>query len=342
MKKDSKQKVLVGMSGGVDSAVTAFLLKKEGFSPIGIFIKTWNEDLCISDNNQDKIREICDIIDIPFYTIDAKDEFKRKIVNSFIRDYKKGITPNPCVTCNREIKFNILIDSMSAFDAGYIATGHYAQKIETSPGNFVLKKGVDENKDQSYFLWNIKKEWLKNILFPLGQYTKKEVRSIAKKNKLPVFEEKESQEVCFINDSITNFLDKNIKPSPGEIIDDEKNVIGQHEGLFHYTIGQRKRIGLSGGPYYVLSKKIKDNVLIVTKDKNKLPQKEFSFGNANFLDNVSFPFDAEVKIRYNTNTTKATVEKNKVIFSTMQRAITPGQSVVFYKNDNLLGGGIIK
>jgi tRNA-specific 2-thiouridylase len=331
----AKKNVIVGVSGGVDSSVTLFLLKKMGYLPIGVFIKF--SELSSSE----KAEEVCNFLKVPFHIIDVQEEFKKKVISAFLDDYEKGITPNPCVVCNREVKFKTLFENLSKFGGHYVATGHYVRIKEKENAGFEILKGVDSRKDQSYFLWDIKKEWLGQIIFPLGHFEKKDVRKIALKNNLPTAKQKESQEVCFIDGDISSFLGKYLKATPGNIVEGDRTLIGQHKGLFNYTIGQRKRIGLSGGPYYVLSKNIKKNELVVTKDKKDLFSKELFFKDANFFKKISFPFEAEVKIRYNTKQVEGVVYEDKVVFTSPQKSVTAGQSVVFYKKDKLLGGAVI-
>jgi len=345
--------VAVGLSGGVDSSVAAYLLKKRGFSVVGVFMRFWSEkgeNKCCDSKGEEKARRVAGKLDIPFYVINLEEDFKKKIVDSFFSDLKKGETPNPCTLCNREIKLKALFDNLATFGADYVATGHYARlrreirnpKFEIRKNECKLLKGRDRSKDQSYFLWNLKKEWLSKILFPLGGYKKEEVRDKAKKIKLPTASAQESQEICFIPDDMTSFLKRNIGESPGEIVDTEGKKLGEHKGLFYHTIGQRKGLNLSGGPYYVLEKRKKDNKLVVTKEKRDLFRKELSFKNANFFSKPSFPFRAKAKIRYGERGGGALVEKGKVIFSSPREAVTPGQSVVFYKGEELIGGGVIK
>ncbi len=325
--------VVVALSGGVDSSVAVALLKEQGFSVIGVFMRFCSEEV---SSGGTKANEVAKALNIPFYVLDVRNEFKKKVIDSFLSSLKKGVTPNPCVICNREIKFGILFKKLGDYKADYLATGHY---VKLKEGKLFIAK--DKNKDQSYFLWRIKKEWLDKLTFPLGDYEKKETRKIAKKFKLSTLEEKESQEICFIPDDISSFLKRNFPDSPGKIINTFGEVIGEHNGLFNYTIGQRKGLGFSGGPYYVLNKDVKKNNLIVTKNEKELSRKELFYAEENFFQDISFPFNGKVKIRYRSNPIDAVVEKEKVVFSHKQRAVTPGQSVVFYKNEELLGGGII-
>jgi len=338
----------IGLSGGVDSSVAAYLLKKEGFSVVGVFMRFWSEEKenrCCSNKGEERARKVAGKLGIPFYVINLEEDFKKKVVDSFFSGLRKGETPNPCAVCNREVKFQALFDNLATLGADYVATGHYAQlcRENTSHKSQIIKilKGKDRRKDQSYFLWRLKKEWLSKLLFPLGDYKKKEVRNVAKKLGLPTADTQESQEICFIPDNMTSFLKRNIGEFSGEIVDTEGKKLGDHKGLFYYTIGQRKGLRLSGGPYYVLEKRREDNKLVVTKKRKDLLKKEFAFKNANFFSGPSFPFRAKAKIRYGGKEGSALVEKGKVIFSSSQEAITPGQSVVFYKGVELVGGGVI-
>ncbi len=343
MKKESKKRVIVGISGGVDSSVAIALLKEQGFSVVGVFMKFWEEGKCCNSESQRRARYVCSKLDVPFYVINIKDRFEKEVVNYFIDSYKNGETPNPCVVCNREIKFKTLIESLTSFNADYVATGHYIRINEDSnSGEKVILRGKDKNKDQSYFLWSIKKEWLKKIIFPIGELDKKEVRRLAEKFELSTSKTKESQEVCFVKESVPKFLKNYLKESPGDIVDTENKKIGRHSGLFNYTIGQRKGLDLSGGPFYVVEKNSEKNILIVTKQKEKMEKEKIFFEKENFFEEVSFPFKAEVQIRYNGKRAEGIVDKNNVSFLEPVSAVASGQSVVFYKGEKLLGGGIIK
>lgn len=340
------KKVIVAMSGGVDSSVAAALLKKDGFNVIGAFIKFWSEpskkgmafvaNKSCSPESEKRACLVCEKLNIPFYIFNFEKEFKKKVVDYFIKESKAGLTPNPCVVCNKEIKFKLLFKKLLSLNADYIATGHY---VRIDKGK--LLKGRDKNKDQSYFLWKIDKKVLKHVLFPIGGYKKDKIKNLAKKFDLPVVNIPESQEICFVQKTIADFLKRYIKDKPGKIVDTKGNVLGRHQGLWFYTIGQRKGIDLSTGPYYVLDKDIKKNLLILTKRERDLYKKELSFRNANWFSKVSFPLQAKARIRYGHKTVSAVIDKGKVVFSRNQRAITPGQSVVFYKGSEVLGGGII-
>ncbi len=343
-----KKKVVIAMSGGVDSSVAAALLKRGGFPPtgrqvdvIGVFMKFWSDgpkcvaNRCCSPESEKRARLVAEKLDIPFYVFNFEKEFKAKVVDSFLKEEKAGLTPNPCVVCNKEIKFGLLFKKALALDADYIATGHYARVKDGK-----LIKGKDREKDQSYFLWKLSKRALKKVLFPVGGYNKIEVKRTAKRFRLPVVDIPESQEICFIQNTLEEFLSKHLKLKSGDMVCDGK-VIGKHKGLPLYTIGQRKGIGLAGGPYYVLEKDIKKNVLVITKDEKELYKKELFVKNLNWLVDVKFPMKINAKIRYRTKGAIAVINKDKVVFSKSQRAITSGQSIVFYKGQELLGGGII-
>ncbi len=376
------QKIVVAMSGGVDSSAAAALLKKAGFDVIGVFMKFWaaphhfdgtseatlksstnrtlNDKLalyqsggewnrCCSPEAETRARKVAKILKIPFYVFNFEKEFKKRIVDYFLQGYKKGITPNPCVVCNKEIKFGLLLEKALALGADYVATGHYVRKKKKG-AKLLLLKAKDKAKDQSYFLWQLNQKQLKRILFPIGDYTKEQVRKLAKKFKLPVLNIHESMEICFIPDKLEDFLKRHIKTKPGLILTTEGKKIGEHQGLPFYTIGQRKGIELPGGPYYVVKKDKKKNVLIVAsvlKDES-LWSKTLTVENINWISGKApkLPLKIKAQIRYRHQPALATISRNlaktySLKFKAGQRAITPGQSAVFYKGDELLGGGII-
>jgi tRNA-uridine 2-sulfurtransferase len=347
MEELQKQKVIVGMSGGVDSSVAAALLKQAGFDVIGIFMKFWKEgqagdNRCCSVESEKLARVVAEKIGIPFYVLNAEKDFKKAVVDYFIKEYKTGNTPNPCVVCNKEIKFGFLINKALSLGADFVATGHYA-RIK----NGRLLKGKDKNKDQSYFLWQLDQKQLSHVLFPVGGYTKPEVRKLAKKFKLPTAETPESQEVCFIQDTTNNFLKKYLKTKPGNIVDMAGNILGKHNGLWFYTIGQRRGLEIPQGPYYAINKDFKKNILVVSKDQKDLSKKELRARDVSFTLPQKLPINAEVKIRYKSDFAKAKIvedgkNKVKVVFTKPQRAITSGQSAVFYRGEELLGGGVIE
>ena len=336
------------MSGGVDSSVAAAILKNRGYDVVGVFMKFWSEpgktreNLCCSAKARMDAKRVAIKLNVPFYVLDVQKEFKKRVADYLINEYKKGNTPNPCVECNKWIKFRFLLKKAWQLKADFIATGHYARVK-----NAKLLVAKDTKKDQSYFLWTLKQNQLKKILFPIGDYAKEQVREMAKKFGLPVFKKKDSQEICFINTCIEDFLKKYIKQKSGPIITIDGKKVGEHEGLVFYTIGQRKGIKIGGtGPYYVVKKDFKRNALIVSNPpaggQNKdLLQKEMMVKNVNWVSGKSYNGKCKVKIRSMTKMADATIKRNKVIFNKPQRAITSGQSAVFYKKNEVLGGGII-
>jgi tRNA-specific 2-thiouridylase len=329
------------MSGGIDSSVAAALLKRAGFNVTGVFMKFWlsPQNRCCSPEAQERARRVARELGIPFYVLNFEKEFKKRVVDYFLKEHKRGLTPNPCVVCNKEIKFGLLLEKALALETNLVATGHYA-RIESGK----LLRAKDKEKDQSYFLWQLSQNQLRRILFPVGGYTKKEVRGLARKFGLPVSGVSESQEVCFIQKTVNDFLAKYIKQNPGNIIDTRGKKLGCHQGLFFYTIGQRKGLGLAGGPFWVLRKEKKQNTLVVTRNEKDLYEKELTFEKENWISGKTPPFPLKVraKIRYRHRPASATIYKNnKVVFDRPQRAITPGQSVVFYRGNELVGGGQI-
>lgn len=335
------------MSGGVDSSVAAALLKAQGFEVVGVFMKFWKEvegkNRCCSLEAAEKAKQVAQILGIPFYIFNFAKEFKKVVVDSFLKNYQLGLTPNPCVVCNKEIKLGLLLKRAKALGFDYVATGHYAKKRGRK-----LYQSRNKEKDQSYFLWKLNQEQLKHLLFPLGDYAKKEVRQMAKELKLPVFDAPESQEICFVEKETNEFLKRHLKLKPGKIADTQGNILGNHQGLPLYTLGQRKGIGLSNGPYWVSDKDARKNVLIVTKQEKDLLQKKLIFQEVNWLagQEPKLPVVLLAKIRSRSSMAKCQVSslgkgKYEAVFKTPQKAITPGQSVVFYKGQELIGGGII-
>ena len=372
MEKKKKQKIVVAMSGGVDSSVSAALLKSQGFDVVGVMMKFWKDgsdgkNRCCSVESEKLARLVANKIGIPFYVVNAEKDFKKKVVDYFLKEYKAGRTPNPCVVCNKEIKFGLLVEKALKMGADFVATGHYAKVslgneifsrlnpsadgAHSSQKNLLprlakLLRGADKEKDQSYFLWQLNQKQLSHVLFPVGNYTKPEVRKLAKKFDLPTAETPESQEVCFVQNSTSEFLKKYLKLKPGKIIDLNKKVLGNHNGLHFYTIGQRRGLEIPQGPWFVIEKNTKNNTLIVSKNQKDLLKKEFIAKNLNWILPQKLPINAQVKIRYKSVFAKAKIAKHnkeiKIIFEKPQKAITTGQSAVFYKGEQLLGGGIIK
>jgi len=349
IRRKNTQKIIIAMSGGVDSSVAAALLKRAGFNIIGVFLKLNN----FSSEAEKRARKSAKILKIPFFVFNFEKEFKKRIFDYFLDGYKKGITPNPCTVCNKEIKFGLLLERALKLDADFVATGHYARKKKLEnrkqKTEYKLLKAKDKNKDQSYFLWMLSQKQLKRILFPVGDYTRQEVEKMAKKFKLPFANVKKSMEICFVPTTIDYFLKKYLKPKPGIITTKDGKKIGEHKGLPFYTIGQRKGIKLPGGPFYVLDKNLKKNILIVTKNEKDLYKKELFVKDVNWISSKEpkLPLQVKAKIRYRSKSVPATITrslKSKVYnlkFGHPQRAITPGQSVVLYRGEVLLGGGII-
>lgn len=349
---------MVAMSGGVDSSVAVALLKKQGFDVVGVFMRFWSEpasgagsamNKCCSFEAYADARRVAQKLEIPIYTMNMKVPFKKLVVDYFLKEYQAGRTPNPCVECNRFIKFGELLRKAKAMGAEYVATGHYARVSGVK-----LLKGKDSEKDQSYFLYTLTQDKLKQILFPVGDYKKPKVREMAKKFCLPVHAKKDSQEVCFVGVSLKNFLKKYLKVKSGKIVEIENGkVLGKHEGLPLYTVGQRKGLKLGGGPWYVVKIDIKKNVLYVSRDQKKLLSKELTAEKVNWISGGApkLPLHVNAKIRYKHKEASCVIKKignsrlqpaYKIIFDKPQRAITAGQSVVFYRGDEVLGGGVIK
>ncbi|MBI65147.1 MAG: tRNA 2-thiouridine(34) synthase MnmA [Candidatus Marinimicrobia bacterium] len=358
-KIDMKEKVLVAMSGGVDSSVTLLKIIEMGYEAIGVTMKLWEygdvggnnlqDNNCCAVSSINKAKLVCDRLNVPHYTIDFTKNFKEKVVDNFVNEYLDGRTPNPCVRCNSFVKWDQFIEQANILGAEYIATGHYA-----IIDNNMIKKGVDPNKDQSYVLWGIPKKTLSKTLLPLGDLTKEQVRDIARKNNLETADEPESMEICFIADNnykrfINEYAsDKVEKINNGKTLNEDGEKIGNNDGYINYTIGQRKGIGVTNPkPLYVKNIDSKNNTITVGEKKSLLNTTCY-VSNINWLiDQPDFPLKAQCKIRYNGTGDDAIIKynnKNKMIvdFKRPQLAITPGQSIVFYNDDILLGGGIIE
>jgi len=333
------KRVFVAMSGGVDSSVAAALLKKQGYEVTGVFMKL--TALPSFQEAEKRARKIAKILKIPFLTWDFRKEFKKKVINYFLAEYQKGRTPNPCVICNQEIKFGLFLEKCLKLKTDFMTTGHYVRKLKIK--NWKLKIARDRTKDQSYFLWRLNQKKLERVLFPVGNYTKTQVRNLARKFKLPVLNVPESQEICFIAKRVNDFLKQHLKPRPGKIITTKGKVIGQHPGIFYFTIGQRRGLEISGNkPYYVAAKDVENNILIVAEGQNNsaLFKKEIELEKMNYANKKIWVL---VRVRYRQPLVKAILQQNKLIFEKPVKFVTPGQSAVFYaKNGELLGGGIIK
>ncbi|UCD55750.1 MAG: tRNA 2-thiouridine(34) synthase MnmA [Candidatus Omnitrophota bacterium] len=349
-----RKKILVAMSGGVDSSVASLLLKRNNFDVTGVTMCFGNEDeatdvrkpRCCGSRAIEDARRVCHKLDIPHYVMDFSKDLRKHVINKFVSEYSKGRTPNPCIECNRYLKFAILLGKAQAMGFDFLATGHYA-RIEAKEQNFLLKRAKDKAKDQAYFLYPIKKHSLKCIMFPLGDLTKKEVRKIANDAGLPVARKPESQDICFIREKNYHmFLLERIKgTAPGRIVDTKGNFLGKHRGVIFYTIGQRKGLGISSKrPLYVVSTDAKNNKIIVGEEKD-LKAKGFMASDVNILVE-KLPRTAFAKIRYADKEAKCNIsikgKKLKIMFKKRESAITPGQSVVLYGGDTILGGGIIE
>jgi tRNA-uridine 2-sulfurtransferase len=357
----AKPKVVVAMSGGVDSSLTAALLVREGYDVVGATMRLSDDSRdfnpeddrgCCSLSAVDDARRVAEILGIPHYVMNFRDMFQTTVIDYFLDEYANGRTPNPCIACNRYVKFEGLLQRCREIGAEYVATGHYA-KIERDEqsGRYVLKKGIDVLKDQSYALYHLNQKSLQHFMMPLGKYTKVETRRLAEEFNLPVAHKPDSQEICFVpNDDYKAYLEDKVPKAlkPGDIVDVQGNRLGHHQGVPLYTIGQRRGLGIAAKtPLYVVDLDLKKNLVIVGENKDVFSDGLIA-GDLNWitLDELSAPIEVTAKIRYGNKEGKAVVSPQedgtvKVIFAEAQRAVTPGQSVVFYDGDKVVGGGII-
>ena len=347
--------VIVGMSGGVDSAVAALLLKERGLAVEGMFMKNWEEDdgqeYCTAQADFEDAARVCDLLGIPLREANFAAEYWDNVFERFLCEYAAGRTPNPDVLCNSEIKFNVFLDYARLLGAERVATGHYVRSGRVN-GEFALLKGIDGNKDQSYFLQAVPPERLDGCLFPLGGLRKPAVRKVARAAGLPVHDKKDSTGICFIGERrFSDFLGRYLPRRPGPILDTDGDVVGEHPGLAWFTLGQRQGLGIGGraghreAPWYVVDKRIADNALVVSQDEARLLSRALIAHGMNWLASVDLPLRCAAKTRYRQPDRPCRVEAReggvRVVFDAPQRAVTPGQYVCLYDGDRCLGGGTI-
>ncbi|PKR79083.1 tRNA 2-thiouridine(34) synthase MnmA [Halalkalibacillus sediminis] len=358
MKERKDTRVVVGMSGGVDSSVTALLLKQQGYDVVGIFMKNWDDTdefgVCTATQDYEDVARVCNQLDIPYYSVNFEKKYWDKVFTYFLNEYEAGRTPNPDVMCNKEIKFKAFLDHAMALGADYLATGHYAQIRESDDSTYQMLRGVDQNKDQTYFLNQIPASILPKIMFPLGGMSKKEVRRIAEENDLATAKKKDSTGICFIGErNFKEFLSEYLPAQPGNMETLEGEVKGKHDGLMYYTIGQRQGLGIGGAgdPWFVVGKNLEDNILYVAQGfhHESLYSDSLEAVDVNWLVDLdlSEPFTCTAKFRYRQEDSEVTVYPKEdgtleVRFAEPERAITPGQAVVLYDGEVCIGGGTIE
>lgn len=351
------KKVVVGMSGGVDSSVAAYLLKEQGYDVIGVTMQIWqddnheNSDGCCGISAVDDARRVADMLGIPYYVMNFKEEFQKNVIDYFLEEYKLGRTPNPCIMCNRYVKWEALMNRSLAIGADYIATGHYARIEKLPNGRMAIRNSVTSAKDQTYALYNLTQKQLEHTLMPVGDYTKDEIRSIALKLGLYVASKPDSQDICFVEDNdYAGFIEKEThkKALPGNFVDLNGNILGRHEGIIHYTIGQRKGLNLSmGHPVFVVEIRPDTNEVVIGESKDVFTSRLVA-DKVNFMsvEDIEGEVRTLAKIRYSHKGTWCTLKRIEgglveCVFDEPVRAVTPGQAVVFYEDDHVMGGGTI-
>ena len=355
---DKKKRVVVGMSGGVDSAVSAALLKEQGFDVVGLYMSNWKETdpngCCTGEQDWTDVRYVCDKIGIPYYSVDFSKQYMDNVFKLFVEEYKKGRTPNPDVLCNREVKFGPFADFAREIGADYIATGHYCRVRHDGDMHYLLR-AKDDNKDQTYFLNQVSSHQLRDVIFPLGDLTKPEVRELALKFDIPVAKKKDSTGICFIGErNFRQFLSQYIPMKDGDIVTQDGKVVGRHHGVYFYTLGQRRGLGIGGSAdgngerWFVLGKDVANNRLIVSQGEDDILFKDGLVTEGfNFITPApAKEFDCEVRIKHRQPLQRAHLSvldngDTRIVFNEKQRAIAEGQYAVVYYGDICLGGGVI-
>ena len=354
------KKVVVGMSGGVDSSVAAYLLKEQGYDVVGVTMQIWqDEDTCTIEENGgccgnsavDDARRVANKLGIPYYVMNFKKEFKENVIDYFVDEYKHGRTPNPCIACNRYVKWESLLQRSMEIGADYIATGHYARIEQLPNGRFAIRNSVTAKKDQTYALYNLTQKQLSHTLMPVGDYTKDEIRAIAEKIGIQVANKPDSMEICFVPDQdYAGYIQRETgyEPVPGNFVDLDGNVLGRHHGIIHYTVGQRKGLGLAmGHPVFVVAIRPETNEVVIGENKDVFAPKLYA-NRLNFMgiEKLEGELKCMAKIRYSHQGAACTIKMAgedllECTFDEEQRAITPGQALVLYDGEHVLGGGTI-